>query len=155
VVVLSYSLDSMYIDGAKWFDVQAPIIVMEHALLGVLGMANDHKWAEPAPSITIANSDSPLAAGFPKGDLPIYKPNIGKTEVFWGVPSDSALKIATVKGAPTHWVIFAYPAGAMMMSKPAPGKRLQYFLGAHLVPTMFLNEAGLKLLDAAIDWCIQ
>jgi hypothetical protein len=63
--------------------------------------------------------------------------------------------VATVKGAPTHWVIFAYPAGAMMVGKVAPGKRLQFFFGSHLVPDMYLNDTGKKLLGAAIDWCIQ
>ena len=61
----------------------------------------------------------------------------------------------TVKGNAAQWVIFAYPAGAMMMTRPAPGKRLQFFLGAHQVPEQFLNAAGLKLLGAAIEWSIQ
>jgi hypothetical protein len=153
VVVLSYSLDSdLFKNKADFAGVTVPLIVMEHALLGTLGMADNHKWAEPVTEITITNADSPLAAGLPAGDVAVY----GKTgEVFWGVPGAGALKVATVKGNANQWVIFAYPAGAMMMSKPAPGKRLQFFMGAHQVPTMYMNATGLKLLGAAIDWSIQ
>jgi hypothetical protein len=152
LVVLSYSLDSDNLPGAKWLNVPVPMIVMEHALLGLLGMANEHKWAEPVTQITIAAADSPLAAGFPMGDVTVLKQT---GEVFWGIPSDKALKVATVKGSPNHWVIFAYDKGAMMMTMPAPGKRLQFFLGSHLVPTMWLNDAGLKLFDASVAWSIK
>jgi hypothetical protein len=153
VVILSYSLDSdLFKNKAEFVDVPVPLIVMEHALLGTLGMANNHKWAEPVTQITITGADSPLAAGLPMGDVTVY----GKTgEVFWGVPGPGALKVATVKGNANQWVIFAYPTGAMMMTKPAPAKRLQFFLGAHQVPTQFLNDKGLQLLGASIAWCIQ
>jgi hypothetical protein len=152
VVILSYSLDSdLFKNKADYAAVPVPLIVMEHALLGTLDMATNHKWAEPATQITISY-DGPLAAGFPQGDLTVY----GKSgEVFWGVPSASAIKVATVKGNANQWTIFAYAAGAMMMTKPAPGKRMQFFMGAHQVPTQYMNAAGLKLLDAAIDWSIK
>jgi hypothetical protein len=153
VVILSYSLDSdLFKNKAEFVDVPVPLIVMEHALLGTLGMANNHKWAEPVTQITITGPDSPLAAGLPMGDVTVY----GKTgEVFWGVPGPGALKVATVKGNANQWVIFAYPTGAMMMTRPAPAKRLQFFLGAHQVPTQFLNDKGLQLLGASIAWSIQ
>jgi hypothetical protein len=153
VVILSYSLDSdLFKSKAEFVDVPAPLIVMEHALLGTLGMANNHKWAEPVTQITITYADTPLAAGLPLGDVTVY----GKTgEVFWGVPAPGAIKVASVKGNPAQWTIFAYPAGTMMMTKPAPGKRLQFFMGAHQVPTQYMNATGLKLLAAAIDWSIQ
>jgi hypothetical protein len=60
-----------------------------------------------------------------------------------------------VKGNAGHLVIFGYDKGAMMVGKMAPGKRLQFFLGSHLVPTKWLNPDGLKLLDASIDWCTK
>ena len=152
LVILSYSLDSKRNFHQNFVDVPVPIIVMEHGLLGSLGMANMHKWAEPAQAITISAPDSPLAAGFPAGDLTVY----GKSgEMFWGVPSADAIKVAIAKGKPGWWVIFAYDKGKMMMTKPAPAKRLQFFMGAHLVPDMFMNAAGLKLLAASVDWCIQ
>jgi hypothetical protein len=152
VVVLSYSVDSENV-GGKFNDIAAPLVVMEHNLLGTLGMTagSAHGWAEPASQITVVKTDSPLAAGL-SGDVTVFT----KTgEVFWGVPSDSALKIASVKGNAGRWTIFAYEAGAMMVGKAAPGRRLQFFLGSHLVPTKWLNAEGLKLFDAAIDWCVR
>jgi hypothetical protein len=153
VVILSYSLDSdLFKNKAAFTDVAVPFIVMEHALLGTLGMATNHKWAEPVTQITITAADSPLAAGLPAGDVTVYQKS---GEVFWGVPADGAIKVASVKGNANQWTIFAYAAGTMMMTKPAPAKRLQFFMGAHQVPTQYMNAAGLKLLDAAVRWSIQ
>jgi hypothetical protein len=151
LVVLSYSLDSKRNFHENFVDVPVPLIVMEHGLLTTLGMADMHKWAEPATTLTINAPDSPLAAGL-TGDVTVY----GKSgEMFWGIPSDQAIKVAVAKGHPTWWVIFAYDKGKMMMTKPAPAKRLQFFMGAHLVPDMFMNANGLKLLAASIDWCVK
>jgi hypothetical protein len=152
LVILSYSLDSKRNFHEDFSGIPVPILLMEQGLLGSLGMADMHKWAEPATTITISAPDSPLAAGFPAGDVTVY----GKSgEMFWGIPSDQAVKVAIAKGHPTWWVLFAYDKGKMMMTKPAPAKRLQFFMGAHLVPDMFMNASGLKLLASSIDWCVQ
>jgi hypothetical protein len=151
LVVLSYSLDSDNFK-ADYSMVTAPIILMERGLLARLGMTSSDKWAEPVTALTIVAGDSPLAAGLPAGDHVVYsKPG----EFFWGMPSAEAIKVATVKGNPNQWVIFAYPAGAMMVGKKAAGKRLHFFFGSHLVPDTYLNDTGKKLLGAAIDWSIQ
>jgi hypothetical protein len=152
IVVLSYSIDSEQI-GAKFADVDASVILMEHNLLGTMGMtsASGHGYQDPAVTLSIVKADHPLAAGL-TGDVTV----IGvKGEMFWGMPSDSAIKIATIKGNAARVVLFGYEAGAMMVGRKAAGKRLQFFLGAHLVPTKYLNADGLKLLDAAIDWCAK
>ena len=152
VVVISYSVDSENVSG-KFGDIAAPILVLEHNILDDLGMTapKAHGWQLGVTQITITDPTSPLAAGF-SGDVTVY----GKSgEVFWGIPGEGAIKVASVKGNPGRPVTFAYPAGAMMVGRPAPGKRLQFFLGAHLTPDKWLNDAGLKLLDAAIDWCIK
>ena len=153
VIVLSYSVDSEEVRG-KFNDATVPIIVTEHNLLDSLGMtsAAGHGWQQGVTQITVTTADHPLAAGF-SGDVTVYT----KTgEVFWGVPSAAAIKVATVKGNPARPVTFVYPAGALMAGgKPAPGKRVQFFLGAHLTPDRWLNAAGLKMLDAAIDWCLR
>jgi hypothetical protein len=153
LVILSYTLDSDLFTAKNAFvDLPVPYILLERGLLAVLDMATNNKWEEPVTAITISDAQSPLAAGLPAGDVTVY----GTTgEVFWGVPGPGALKVATAKGKPNEWTIFAYPKGGMMMTKPAPAKRLHFFLGAHLVPTRFLNENGVKLLDAAIAWSIQ
>ena len=151
LVVLSYSLDSDNFK-ADYSTVEAPIILMERGLLVRLGMTSSDRWAEPVTTLTIVAADSPLAAGLPAGDHVVFsKPG----EFFWGVPSAAAIKVATVKGDASKWVIFAYPAGAMMVGKKAAGKRLHFFFGAHLVPDKYLNDTGKKLLGAAIDWSVK
>ena len=52
-------------------------------------------------------------------------------------------------------MLFGYEAGAMMVSKPAPAKRLLFFLGAHLDNAPALSADGIKLLRAAIAWSIN
>jgi len=56
---------------------------------------------------------------------------------------------------PDQWSIFAYPAGAPMVKGNAPAKRIQFFFGAHEHTEGQLNENGIKLLDATIDWALQ
>jgi hypothetical protein len=151
LVVLSYSLDSDNFK-ADYATVEAPIILMERGLLVRLGMTSSDRWAEPVTTLTIVAADSPLAAGLPAGDHVVFsKPG----EFFWGVPSAAAIKVATVKGDASKWVIFAYPKDAMMVGKKAAGKRLHFFFGAHLVPDKYLNDTGKKLLGAAIDWSVK
>jgi hypothetical protein len=151
LVVLSYSLDSDNFK-ADYSTVEEPIILMERGLLARLGMTSSDRWAEPVTTLTIVAADSPLAAGLPAGDHVVFsKPG----EFFWGAPSAAAIKVATVKGDASKWVIFAYPKDAMMVGKKAAGKRLHFFFGAHLVPDKYLNDTGKKLLGAAIDWSVK
>ena len=157
VVLLSYSMQSTALK-ADLADVKSPIFVVEHNLLERLGMTasgNGHGFQLGLTQLTITSDDPVLAAGFPKGDLTVY----GKTqEMFWGVPSEAAIKVAHLKGNANRVVYFAYPQGAMMVGRTAPGKRLQFFHATHAPPpvdTLYLNENGLKLLSAALDWCLK
>lgn len=66
--------------------------------------------------------------------------------------------MATAKGRPDRWVLFGHPAGAMLIDRPAPARRLQFFFAVHAPPPVtetYLNENGLRLLGAAIDWSLQ
>ncbi len=155
VVVLSCSMQSgSFAARAAFADVKAPIIVFEHFLLPVLGMTSDagHGFEQGLTQLNIAATDPVLTAGFPAGDLTVYART---QEMFWGTPGPGAVKIATVKGKPERWVLFGYPAGAMMVDRPAPARRLQFFFAVHAPPPvtqLYLNDNGLKLLGAAIDW---
>jgi hypothetical protein len=153
IVVLSYSIDTKRVTP-KFGDVEACIILLEHNLLPALGMtaANGHGYQLPSTQISIIKPDHPLAAGF-MGDVTFTA--VKNADVFWGVPAESAVKIATVKGNANRVVLFAYEKGAMMVGRTAAGRRLQFFLGAHNVPTKYLSADGLKLLDASIDWCVK
>ena len=152
LIVISYSIESANVRG-KFNEVKVPVIVMEHVLLDGLGMtsASGHGWLHNVSQITItAPPGNPLAAGF-TGDVTIFTSPGG---VFWGDPAPTALKIATAKGT-NRTVLFGYEAGVMMVGRPAPAKRLLFFLGAHLDNAPALNPDGLKLLRAAIDWSLK
>jgi hypothetical protein len=78
--------------------------------------------------------------------------------MFWGIPGPGAIKVAAAKGNAERSFLFAYPAGAMMAGRTAPDKRLHFFFAVHSpppVPTLYLNDNGLKLLSAAIDWSLK
>jgi hypothetical protein len=143
---------------ARYAEVRAPIIVLEHFLLDDLGMTADgkgHGFQQNVTQLAITGSDPVLTAGFPPGDLTVYQ-RVG--EMFWGVPGPGAIKVATVKGSPEKVLLFAYPAGAMMVGGPAPGKRLHFFFAVHAPPPvsdLYLNDNGLRLLGGALDWLLR
>jgi hypothetical protein len=157
VVILSFSMLSTGL-RANLADAPVPIIVLEHFLLDDLGMTADgrgHGFQQNLTQISIVSDDRTLTAGLPPGELTVYS-RVG--EMFWGVPGPGAIKVATVKGSPERSFYFAYPQGAMMVSRPAPGKRVHFFFAVHSpppVPTLYLNDNGLKLLGGAIDWSLQ
>lgn len=154
LVILSYSLLSSSFKTDGWAAVKAPIIVLEHNLLPLLGMSKEHSFQTGVTALTLTSDDPTLSAGL-SGDVTVYS----KTgEFFWGSPGPGAIKVATIKGNPARVVTFAYPAGAMMTDGPAPGKRVQLFVAVHAPPpnpTEFLGPDGIKLLGGAIDWCIK
>ena len=110
--------------------------------------ATDHGAMTPETQIAIVDEASPLAAGL-TGTITVYPATARLT---WGIPSDAALKVATVVTNPARYVIFAYPSGAMMTTGTAPAKRLSFFI--HDNVAAITTEAE-QLLDAAIDWSLQ
>jgi hypothetical protein len=156
LMIVSYSIQSDAFKGADFADVKVPIIVLEHNVLPMLGLTDDagHGYVMGS-TLTITGDDASLTGGL-TGDVTVYGP-AGK-EMFWGVPGPGAIKVASAKGTPGHLVEFAYPAGAMMASKPAPAKRMQLFVASHAPPAVtdqFLNADGTKLLNAALDWMLK
>jgi hypothetical protein len=156
LIIVSYSILSTDFKAADFADVAVPLIVLEHTLLPPLGMtgADGHGYQDTVTQITLTK-DSPLNGGMPLGDVTIYS-RVG--EVFWGVPSANAITVATVKGDPSRAVTFGYPAGAMMVGRVAPAKRLQLFVAVHAPPPnpdAFLSGDGLKLVDAAVSWSMN
>jgi hypothetical protein len=159
LVILSFSMQSTeFKTKAEFADLRVPIIVLEHFLLPPLGMTTNegHGFQQGLTQLTIApGADPVLSAGFPAGDLTVYART---QEMFWGTPGPGAVKIATAKGQPDRWVLFGYPAGAMMVDRPAPARRLQFFFAVHAPPPVtqtYLNDNGLRLLGAALDWSLQ
>ena len=159
VIIFSYSMLSTTFKAEAFTDVPVPIIVTEHFLLPRIKMVvpGQHGYTPSnLTKLTIISDDAELTAGLPKGDVTVYMRN---QEMFWGVPTAAAIKIAHIVGAPEKVTYFAYPKGAMMAGAVAPAKRVQFFHATHspnpVDKNLYLNENGLKLLGATIDWCLK
>jgi hypothetical protein len=71
----------------------------------------------------------------------------------WGLPGPAATRVAHITGMANHPAIFAYATGAAMVGGTAPAKRVSFFLHENMADVSTPN--GIKLLDAAIDWCLS
>jgi hypothetical protein len=155
LVMLSYGMSSPAFKAEPFTDVPVPIIITEQNLLPRLKMSSAHGFTGKMSKLTFV-SDHELAAGFPKGDLEVYAP---AQEFFWGTPSPAGIRIAHLVGQPDKVTYFAYEKGAMMDGAVAPAKRVQFFHATHspdpIDKNLYLNANGLKLLGAAIDWCLK
>jgi hypothetical protein len=156
VVVLSFSMLSTSFK-ADLADLPVPLIVMEHNLLPRLAMtsAAGHGYQPGLTQLAITSDDAVLTAGLPRGDVAVH---LEEQQMFWGTPGPGAIKVAAATGHPEQTVIFAYPAGAEMVGKVAPARRLHFFFAVHAPPPvtkLYLNDNGLKLLGSSIDWSLQ
>jgi hypothetical protein len=133
-------------------DAAIPILISKDHLgptLGTAGSFDDHT-ANDQHDITIINATHPLAAGLPAGDAHVYLPG---NRVIYGVQlGPDAIKIATVKGHPDQFALFAYEKGALMVGGfRAPARRVQFFW--HRPPDV--TEEGKRLFRAAVRWALQ
>jgi multiple sugar transport system substrate-binding protein len=153
-VVITASAGVLY-TGTKFKDVTTPVLLMEPNLLGMMGMTGDapgnHGTVANQTQVTIVGeAASPLVAGH-SGNVSVYA---APYRMVYGVPSGQATKVATVLNQPTQVAIFAYEAGAQMVTGTAPGKRLSFFAHNNAA-TMNITEDGLRLLDAAVEWLLS
>jgi len=99
--------------------------------------------------IAITDAASPLAAGFPAGNVKVYT---AASRIVAGAPAATAKKVATVVGMPAQVAIFSYAADAAMVGGfKAPARRVGFFI--HQTAT--LSGDGLKLFEAAVNWARQ
>jgi hypothetical protein len=152
VVVISSSTLLANTDP-KFADVSVPILLLEPNLMPVMQMTaaanTDHGGAPAETQLMLVGSGNPLQAGL-SGMVTVFK---GPGHVTWGIPAKTATKIAALVGRPTQLAIFAYPAGAQMVGRTAPAKRLGFFIQDNT--TENLAPDGIKLLDAAIAWSLE
>jgi hypothetical protein len=154
-VIISCSLQSSSFK-ADLTAVKSPIMVLEHNLLASLGMTagTGHGFQQGLTGVTMTSTDPVLTQGL-TGEVTVY---LRTGEMFWGVPGPGAIKVATAKGGADRSYYFVYPAGAMMASAPAAGKRVHFFFAVHSPPpvtTLYLNDNGVKLLGGALDWMLK
>ena len=137
--------------GSRLRDVAVPIVVSEPELLADLDLTggvagSDYGTSAAVRSVQIRQPEHPLAAGL-DGDVQVL---LEAGAVGWGKPSAEAQVIAEAAGLPA---IFAYEAAAAMLTRPAPERRVGFFLlrGA---PDQLTSD-GWSLLRAAVSWAAR
>jgi hypothetical protein len=138
--------------GTKYRAVLVPILVLNSGVfddMRMTGTGQTNLGATNGRQVSMSPEQvaHPLAAGF-TGSVSVAAID---APLSWGVPSATAVVIATLVGAPERATIFAYNKGAVMQQEEtATAKRVGFFVGA--VATEELTNDGQLLLDAAVEW---
>jgi hypothetical protein len=153
LVFISSGLSAHRLEG-KYRSVAVPVVVCESYALPHLGMTarkQDENFGTKEGQIRylwLVNAPHPLAAGLSAGMINVVKKGCPMN---WGQPGPGAIVIATFPGELDKSPLFAYEKGATMEGENlAPARRVMLFLDGDTFPN--LNEAGLKLFDAAVLW---
>lgn len=153
VIVISSGVSAHVIEG-KYKAVPVPIVTWESYMLPHVGMTGKKEDTDFGTRdgknryLWMVNAPHPLSAGLPAGLLNVVKRG---GPMNWGRPGPGAIVIATLPGELDKSPLFAYEKGATMDGENiAPARRVMLFLDNTTFPG--LNEAGLKLFDAAVLW---
>ena len=154
LLVISSTVGSGNI-GNRFRNTPVPTVLWEEANQDDFGMTSDEPdftrgLTEASTTIEIALPEHPLAGGFAAGSLAIMKET---QPMAWGYPEEDAIIIAHDSNDPDQAVLYAYDEGGEMLSGlMAPARRVLLPMSDDAFAA--LNEAGLKLFDAAIAWAI-
>jgi hypothetical protein len=139
--------------GTKLTSLAVPVLALNPVLFDDLKMTattqnTDFGEATNQTAIELVKIDHPLAGGLAAtGSLMVAA---SATKVGWGKPGANAVKIARVIGSTDKWTVFGYEPGVAMVGANAPARRVGWF--AERDTPAALNDAGLRLLDAAVLW---
>lgn len=155
VVVISETVFGTAV-GAKFRDVERPVVAIESLVWDDMAMAAGGGWTQ-GTVFAIVDPGHPIAAGL-AGEVPILLPDLG-SGMSPTTPPPSAQVIARVPG-PGLVTVFAYAAGEPMMGGVlAPAARVGF--GADVDgngttdSTADLSPQGVQMFVAAIEWCTQ
>jgi hypothetical protein len=153
LVFISSGASAQRLEG-KYRSVAVPVVVCESYSMPHMGMTGRKQEGdfgtkeEKIRYLWMVNAPHPLSAGFPAGMLNVVKKG---GPMNWARPGPGAIVIATFPGELDKSPLFAYEKGATMDGENlAPARRVMLFLDGDTFPN--LNEAGLKLFDAAVLW---
>jgi hypothetical protein len=154
MVIVSSTVGSGAVN-VKFRDVPIPVINWEQALQDDFMMTIDsgdfRGTLGNQTSLNIVLPDHPLAAGLQAGTHVILTT---PQTYSWGVPDENAAVIATLADNPARALIYAYEPGSSMIGNfVAPARRIHLFLEDNTFAA--LNEAGLRLFDAAVAYALQ
>lgn len=154
LVVISSTVSAKYVQPG-WRHLPVPLLTWENDLLDDLAMTGkrsgqDYGESDKERYLWLVNAPHPMSGGLPAGAANVYVKQAGMS---WGSPGLGATRIATLYGQPDKVAIFGYEKGATMdYESLAPARRTMFFLGNEGFSN--LQEAGLRLFDAAVDWTL-
>ncbi len=152
LIICSSSVSSGNV-GAKFRDTAVPFINWEAGLQDDMAMvaASSDGFDRPSQTdIDIVSPAHPLAAGLAAGVRTVVNSAQGFTA---GRPNANAQVIATIAGNASEACIYVYEEGAILAnSAPAPALRIHIFLQNTAFAN--LNDDGLKLFDAAVEYAL-
>ena len=162
LVLISASINK-YKLGNKYAETTVPTVMMEAKAVDQMHMVgrhrntdygtNDHKASlyPPEDYVQILRPSHPLSAGFPAGNLKLYKsPGV----LAWSVVPPGAEVIAGIPNQPQHGTMFSYEKGAVMANDHiAPARRILFPMDATRFPD--LTDEGRWLYGNALVWAMQ
>jgi hypothetical protein len=150
VLVLSSSLLAGQIDPALP-DRPIPVVVLEsfsYERLGMTGNVQGDDFGD-VNATTIDVEAGPFAIG-PQGSVIVHMP---ASAINYGRPSPGAIVGARLPGFADRASTFGYEAGASMVGRTAPARRVGVFLRTGTIGS--LTPAAWELFDAAVRWAAQ
>jgi hypothetical protein len=136
--------------GEKYQALPVPVLCLEPAVFAAMRLTASGETAQgnaTGTQITITASH-PIAGGR-TGTFAVVT---GAVNFGWGLPAETADRIATVTGMPNRYAVFSYEKGTTMVGMPAPARRVALFV--HTMVADRLTPAGWQIFDSAVDWAV-
>jgi len=134
-------------------DVAVPMIVFGNSAFQNLGWITSSSGKGTVDSTTLVqlvDTNSPLVSDLMTGVGFKMIVDSRDTSLYWGTPTASAIRAASIMGQPTQAVSFAYEKNAALMTGTAAARRVGF--GVKVDSIQDLTIEGFKLLIAAIEW---
>lgn len=148
LIVISETVNSGDVN-TKFRDTTVPVLCLEPSLFDDLrltgtGNGTDYGTTSNQLELELVAVSHPLASGL---RIPF---STSSATLAWGRPTSSAIAIARIAGTSDRMGIFAYEAGASLVSGVAPGRRVAWAATGSVPST--LTTQGWKLFDDAVNW---
>ena len=149
-------LSSNVTDAAATFaSVPVPVVVFGNTSfyqpMGFVTASSGRGSTSGEPQATVMDTTTALSSDLTQGEtIDVFNAALGNSNYTWGIPGGSPIKVASIVGTPTEFVVFAYEKGAAMATGTAAGRRVS--LGWKSSSVKLLALDSFKLQDAAISW---
>jgi hypothetical protein len=131
-----------------------PMIVFGNSYYQMMGLvpnaSSNRGSVDSSVKTTIVDGASPLAGGIASGtDIDIILPT-RDSDLHWGIPAGSPVRVAAVMGMTTQFIVFGFEKGAAMATGNAPARRVAIGFRSNVIKD--LTIPGFTLLIAAVQW---